>query len=64
MIGHKHCPFCGSDDIRHGRHKAPGCTERFFIMCADCSAKIERTSESLLDDEHKSVIKIKAKPVE
>lgn len=44
MTNLKPCPFCGNESISVASTKVPGATERFFVMCTCCSAKIERTS--------------------
>lgn len=45
MADLKPCPFCDNEFITDGSTKIPFATERFFVMCTRCSAKIERTTK-------------------
>ena len=40
----KPCPFCGNDTITTGITKAPMVSQRFYVVCTNCSARIERSA--------------------
>ena len=39
----KPCPFCGNRDLSSGITMTFGSTSRGYVMCTNCSARIERS---------------------